>query len=499
MPPRREGLFREVSILTYPYPHSRFRVTELELFFYLLTTDIFFLFLCLLGGLALRALAGKLFAVLPPFHFWEHLGRFLANAWLFLPVPLAFLWQGLYRRLPFWEELRRLWAGLAGGFVLVFALVFLAKLGPEFSRLSLLFAFFLSLALLPLARYLLKRLLFSFRRFRVPALIYPAGEQGLRFLEALSAEKTLGYEVVGFLDDAPLRAGARLGGRRVFGGVRQLGKFVRLRGVDAVFVMVNGRPLNRFADLYAYLQRHVGEIFLVPDFVGLGLFNAELSFLFSRRVALIHIRNPLGRKTNRIFKRVFDLCGAAALLILASPLLLLIALAIKLDSRGPVFFTQERVGRGGRPFRIIKFRTMFTDAEERLAACLRDPANLRKWLTYRKLDNDPRVTRVGRLLRRFSLDELPQLLNVLKGEMSLVGPRPALAEEIEAYYGEKAHFYTAVRPGLTGLWQVSGRNRLSFAERVKLDLWYVENWSPWLDLVILLRTVPAVLRCEGSY
>ncbi len=198
-------------------------------------------------------------------------------------------------------------------------------------------------------------------------------------------------------------------------------------------------------------------------------------------------------------RRALDLFLALLALALALPLLLLVAAAVRLDSPGPVLFRQERLGRGGRPFRLLKFRTMRPGAEMELPLLLQDdPARRLSWEQFGKLWQDPRLTRSGRFLRRFSLDELPQLVNVLRGEMSLVGPRPILPSQREAY-GPAFEAYRRVRPGLTGLWQVQGRNLTSFAERARLDALYLERRSLRGDLIILLRTLPCVLRGEGAY
>jgi lipopolysaccharide/colanic/teichoic acid biosynthesis glycosyltransferase len=207
----------------------------------------------------------------------------------------------------------------------------------------------------------------------------------------------------------------------------------------------------------------------------------------------------LGSAAQRRAKRVLDVTAAGALLVLILPVMLGIAVALRL-SGGPAMFGQMRVGQGGTPFRCLKFRSMVPDAEARLAEHLRDnPAAAAEWAERRKLRNDPRVTRFGAFLRATSLDELPQLLNVLRGEMSLVGPRPVVAAELEAHYGPAGTAaYIACRPGVTGLWQVSGRSDTSYAKRVALDMRYVRHWSLALDLRILLATVPAVLRRRGA-
>ncbi|MDQ0689822.1 exopolysaccharide biosynthesis polyprenyl glycosylphosphotransferase [Arthrobacter sp. W4I7] len=210
---------------------------------------------------------------------------------------------------------------------------------------------------------------------------------------------------------------------------------------------------------------------------------------------LIHVTTPTLEAGQRVAKRLFDLLAAGLLLLLASPAMILIAALLRLDSAGPVFFRQERVGMEGNHFYMLKFRSMTVDAEARLAELAQRNEGSGPLF---KMKNDPRVTRIGGFLRRFSLDELPQLLNVLSGTMSLVGPRPPLPREVEAYESDVRR-RLLVKPGLTGLWQVSGRSNLSWQDSVRLDLYYVENWSLAGDLVILFRTVRAVFGSTGAY
>ncbi len=197
-------------------------------------------------------------------------------------------------------------------------------------------------------------------------------------------------------------------------------------------------------------------------------------------------------------KRTVDILIAVSALVLLAPLFVLLMLLVALSSHGPVFFTQRRVGRGGRSFSMIKFRSMHIDAEARLQKLLaKNPDARKEWATYQKLSNDPRVTRIGRFIRKSSLDELPQLINVLRGEMSIVGPRPILPVQRKSL-GRHLKAYEATRPGITGLWQVRGRNDLPFALRAELGTEYVENWSIRLDLAILAATVPAILKARTS-
>ena len=223
---------------------------------------------------------------------------------------------------------------------------------------------------------------------------------------------------------------------------------------------------------------------VVPPLRGLPLFGMEAMHFFGHEVLMLRVRDNLARLGPRIVKRLFDLLAASLLVVLLSPLLLYVAWRIRREDGGPVFFIQERVGRGGGTFGCLKFRSMVMDAAE--------------YERNFKLRNDPRVTRIGKFLRRGSLDELPQLFNVLRGDMSLVGPRPLLARELDRY-GDNICLYHMVYPGITGLWQVSGRSETTFDERAYLDAWYIKNWTLWYDIVIMLLTVKVVLRREGAY
>lgn len=211
------------------------------------------------------------------------------------------------------------------------------------------------------------------------------------------------------------------------------------------------------------------------------------------------MNSPLFERRNRIIKRLVDVVIASVLAVPAIPISCVIALAIVLETRGPIFFVHTRLGKGRRPFRLWKFRSMRADADELLGRHFaQHPELLVEWEESHKLKNDPRITRVGRWLRRSSLDELPQLWNVLRGNMSMIGPRPIVEEEIPKY-GPALEQYEHVQPGLTGLWQVSGRTDLSYRRRIDLDTEYIRNWTAALDLKILWKTVRVVVRGHGAY
>ncbi len=229
----------------------------------------------------------------------------------------------------------------------------------------------------------------------------------------------------------------------------------------------------------------------------LPVFGAHFTRVLRSDSVLISYRTGLSRPLTRLLKTMFDICLAAVLLVLLAPAILCVSSLIMLDG-GPILFAHERIGRSGRRFRCLKFRTMAVNSNEMLQRVLAtDPVAAAQWKSTRKLTKDPRVTRLGNILRKTSLDELPQLLNVLRGEMSMVGPRPIVTDEIH-HYADDITFYYEGRPGLTGLWQVSGRSDTSYQQRVGFDRWYVKNWTMWLDFVILIMTLPAVLARRGA-
>jgi Undecaprenyl-phosphate galactose phosphotransferase WbaP len=264
-----------------------------------------------------------------------------------------------------------------------------------------------------------------------------------------------------------------------------------------VNVSIGSIPQEVQESLLRAVGEHFYRLIIVPSMDWLYCIPDRVANL-GGAFALTLRRNLCDKRRLRL-KRAFDLIACTCLTLLALPVLLVLALCIKLDSAGPVIFRQTRIGREGKPFRVFKFRTMQADAEAILKAYLAaNPEEAREWAATQKLKHDPRITRMGRFLRRTSLDEVPQVLNVLLGEMSLVGPRPIVESEV-AKYGDVFPLYAQVLPGITGLWQISGRNDISYEERVILDRYYITNWSIWFDWYILARTVPVVLGRRGAY
>jgi len=231
----------------------------------------------------------------------------------------------------------------------------------------------------------------------------------------------------------------------------------------------------------------------------MAVIGTELRHFFQTQAFALEIKNNLAEPFNRFTKKAFDyLVGGMLSLLLAVPLAA-ITLLIRTTSPGPAIYRQQRSGKNGTMFLCYKFRTMYRDADERLESIVgSDPAVRKEWEEFRKLKDDPRITPLGRFLRKTSLDELPQILNILRGEMSLVGPRPVTQEEIDTYYKDSAELCFSVLPGITGLWQVSGRSNTSYDYRISLDSWYVRNWNLWLDIIILLKTIHVVVYREGA-
>ncbi len=431
--------------------------------------------------------------------------------WYPLVFILALAYEKLYhKRLPFWIEVQWIFkAGIITLFLTVIML-YLVGIGEEISRSLVMLTWLFAMLTVPFFRYYGKKALLKISIWTKPVIIIGNSETIPIINGALLREATMGYRVIGCINSEadiasqlnPAMEGAAEGQPSLpcLGSISQAEEIVQAAGVDDLFITDSGLSSSELVELTNRLQPLVNSIILVPDLFGVSLSGIEAAYFFEEQAVLLQIKNRLRSVVNRTIKRIFDLTIGTLINLLFLPLALAIALVIKLDTSGPVFYVSERIGRQGKPFSCFKFRTMYVDADEIFQRYLAgNEQACYEWRYFRKLiTEDPRLTRVGKFLRRFSLDELPQLLNVLRGEMSLVGPRPYLPEEKEEM-GTYSYDILVGKPGLTGLWQVSGRNRLSFESRLKLDAWYMKNWSLWLDLVLLLKTVRVVLKRDGAY
>ncbi len=427
----------------------------------------------------------------------------VGDVYIFIVVPAAFIFflqfDGLYkRRLVFWDMAGAVFKSTT--YAVLFLLVLLYMTGDikVTSRTLMIVFWFISFPSIIIGRYMIKKVLVKMRLWQIPVILVGAGKTAELILNAFERDSGLGYEVVGLIED-------NLQQETIFQHYPVIGSFasaeaaIARSGIKDVLIAAPGLAREELARLIYRIQPHVDNIVFVPDLFGIPVAGMELETLYNEKAIMLRVRNNLARWHNRLLKMVFDMTVSLLALILVTFVAGIIAILIYLDSPGPVIFAHKRIGQKGRLFPCYKFRTMVPDAEAKLQEYLdKHPAAREEWEQEFKLKDDPRITKVGRFLRRTSLDELPQFLNVLRGEMSLVGPRPIVQGEV-AKYGEYIHDYYLVRPGVTGIWQISGRNDIDYPERVRMDSWYTRNWSLWIDIVVLFKTVKVVLDRKGAY
>jgi Undecaprenyl-phosphate galactose phosphotransferase WbaP len=405
-------------------------------------------------------------------------------------------------RKPYWTEL-----GEVLRVMLILAVLDLAVLAItrwNSSRLWWAFVWLAAAVLLPIGRSMARRVMRRLQVWQRPTLIVGAGPNAHEALAALQSEWTLGFEVQGFVDVAQTSAGVpqrmlTLNGAAwpIFSG-SVLADWAKVSGVQFVVAMEHGQNDLRENVLRQLAHWRAEDVSVIPAMRGVPLYGTDISYFFSHEVALLKLRNNLRYWPARLLKRVFDVMASVVILLLLLPLFVYLAITIRKDG-GPAIFAHRRVGQGGQMFNCYKFRSMRVDAEKQLRDILASSPELREeWEREFKLKDDPRISVIGHFLRRTSLDELPQIFNVIKGDMSLVGPRPVIQAEL-ARYGDDVDYFLMVRPGMTGLWQVSGRNDVDYDTRVYLDTWYVKNWSLWYDIAILFKTIKVVFKREGAY
>ena len=365
----------------------------------------------------------------------------------------------------------------------------IAKMTDSISMVTVFIFYFLN-NFNALWAYYLKKIFFKFNYFREPIFAI-CDDNGLKNIVAWFAKgNPFGYELIEIIDVTNLSNDE----------VNQLvDKIIDVKQFNSVVIDLESNELFDLNIMVNHIQRYVRKVIVLPKMTKLSIINGDLISSIHHKGMAFYIRNNLLSPLDQIIKRGFDICVALIGLILLSPFLVWLYGLVYTATKGHPIFSHERIGFRGRKFKVFKFRTMYLDADERLELLLEScDESKEEWEKDFKLKNDPRVTKIGKFLRKTSLDELPQLINVLKGEMALVGPRPITQEEVKKY-GEYFEYFTAVRPGVTGLWQVSGRNDIDYSERVQLDVWYVRNWSIELDIQILLKTVLVVLGRKGSY
>jgi exopolysaccharide biosynthesis polyprenyl glycosylphosphotransferase len=398
------------------------------------------------------------------------------------------------------EEYRRVAAGTVFAFGAIAIWSMLTKM--DLARGYVAIAMPLGLTGLLVGRRLARYIVAKKRRrgkFMTSVLVVGESDPALSLVQSLSRVPELGYKVVGFCSAG--RAGMSKAEMAILDGVPEfpydddLAETIAACGADTVAITATERLRpQEIRDLSWQLEKLDVDLVVSPGMVGLA--GPRLTMRPVADLPLIHLDKPQYEGAKRFQKSLFDVCFAALVLLAVSPVLVVAGIAVKLTSRGSVFYMSERVGLDGKPFRMIKIRTMVNDADKMLSQVAHH--NEVNGGVIFKIRRDPRVTSVGRFLRRYSIDELPQFINVLRREMSVVGPRPPLPSEVQAY-DERVRRRLLVRPGITGLWQVSGRSNLSWDDFVRLDLSYVENWSMVNDIIIAVKTVRAVVTGSGAY
>lgn len=410
---------------------------------------------------------------------------------------MAYAWFGLYPGIATYSarELRQLATCNSMVMGALAALVFLFRMEARFSRLTMGVAWVILLFLAPLARAAVRNMFGRRSWWGYPVIVFGSSAGAAQTVNELRRHPETGLRPVAVLTENGEED--EIEGVEVIGTHSQGPVYALNLGVHRAVIAMPEAHSSELSRLVEHSARLFTHVYVLTRLAGLSSLGVEIRDVGN--MLALEFQRSLLVPSHQAVKRVIDVFASSALLLLLAPVMAGIALLIRREAKAPIFYAQNRLGRDGRTFRMWKFRSMLPDSAALLEELLRnDPAARAEWEANHKLRNDPRITALGSVLRKTSLDELPQLWNVLKGDMSLVGPRPIVNDEI-VKYGEGYDFYKRVVPGLTGLWQVSGRSETTYDERVGLDIYYVRNWSPWLDVYLLARTVTVVLTGKGSY
>jgi exopolysaccharide biosynthesis polyprenyl glycosylphosphotransferase len=419
-------------------------------------------------------------------------GSFILSFANFCSVNLYRPWRGLklYKEL---LVILKAWMIFAS---IILSLFFLLKISSQYSRAVIISWLVVSPFAIFLVHLMMRKLL-SILRMRGKnlryAVIVGAGDLGLKIAKHIQDIPWAGIQVTGFFDDKYHSEGLLFSQPPVLGTIANLSDYLKNNKIDYVYIALPLRAELKIVSILSDCRAFGARLFMVPDLFAFDIYNAEFQTLGN--MPIINF-NPDYR-----WKRYFDIVFSVIICLVSLPITLLIALLIKLEDGGPIFYRARRISMAGKEFKCWKFRTMVVDADKKLAQILNtDQDSKREWDSIFKLRNDPRITRVGRIIRKLSLDELPQFINVIKGDMSVVGARPVVEKELNRHYKENAGLYCSIKPGITGPWQIGPRNDMDdYTERVELDMWYLQNCSCWVDLKIICRTVAIIFNGKGAY
>lgn len=435
--------------------------------------------------------------------FWNQADYSYTEIYIYVWVPLVFLiflnQSRSYRQMqPIIDMMKIIFQSVFYGWIASIIIIYLLKAGNQTSRLFIILFGIFVLMNVCIIRYSVMKVMKLRHIFHEQVIIIGAGLTAERVIKFCESDLGYRFDVVGFIDDHPISK--TLPERfKILGKFEDSANIIKENRTQTIIIAAPGISKEHLQKIINEIQPYVKNLSFIPDLIGTTMAGVNASILFSEKILMLNIRNNLSRRYNRILKRIFDLTLTIIGGILISPILLVIAIRVAIDNRGKIIFTHWRVGKAGKMFPCYKFQTMIPMSEEELNKYLDEHLEAkREWEESFKLTNDPRVTKLGAWLRRTSLDELPQIWNVIRGDMSLVGPRPIVEAEVEKY-GENIREYYMVSPGITGMWQVSGRSDTTYEERVEMDTWYVRNWSVWIDIMYLFKTVKAVLTERGAY
>jgi Undecaprenyl-phosphate galactose phosphotransferase WbaP len=427
---------------------------------------------------------------------------YIPNVYFYMIVPTIFLCflhsaNAHIRSMPFWKMAQNVFWAIFYSILTITMLMYFSKVAEVVSRLFVAMTGGFSVVFILTTRYVFKRYFNAHNLLQLPVIFIGAGKTAELVVKYFNNDSGFGYRIVGFVDDHP--TSEKLAKDFcILGGFDEAEKIINKFGVQTVIITAPGLSSAKLVEMVNRIQLRVKNVAFVPDLLGTPC-NLEVESLFDEKIMLLKVKNNLAIWHNKLLKRLFDLIVSLCGLLFVIPLGIILGVVIYMDSPGPIIFAHPRIGKNGKEFFCYKFRSMVPDAQTVLQKYLSTHLDAKQeWERDFKIKKDPRITKIGAFLRKTSLDELPQLINVIKGEMSLVGPRPIVQAEV-VKYGEYIHDFYLVSPGITGMWQVNGRSDTTYDERVQMDSWYVRNWSVWIDIMYLVKTCKVVFSGKGAY
>lgn len=428
---------------------------------------------------------------------------YISDLYFYGIIPLVFIFFLYYtkvneRFILYWETLQRTFYAVLYSEIFCVVLLYLFKTSNYVSRAYVVIFFAMAFICLCISRQLLIKTCRRLNLMKEAVVFIGAGKTTQKIIDFTRNNNCFGINVAGLFDETP-KIKDITEKYHIFRDLEETKDYIQRYKIRTVIIAVPSMEKEKLLNLIEDLQPIVRNLMFVPNIVGMPVFNLEVKRLYENNMVLLGIKNNLAKKTNRRIKRVFDIVLGIIFCTIIVPILAIAAFCIKLDTKGPIFFNSERIGKNGKLFKCYKLRSMYVNADKIFEAYLsKNRQAQEEWNKFQKLkDNDPRLTKVGKFIRKYSIDELPQIFNVLKGEMSLVGPRPYLPREkvlMENWYND----IISVLPGMTGYWQVNGRSNVNFNGRLKMDNWYIRNWSIWIDIELLIRTFKVVINGKGA-